>query len=285
MKKTVLIVLIALVVVIISVPALADKNADPKDVPWKRGYLSLGAFFTTMDSSFRLGEGNLGIGLQLDVEDFLGLDTSDETFRLDAGYRFGKTRLHKVEFSWFTFNRKGSKFLDEQIEVPPELGGGTLGPGDFTSVFNFDIYKIKYEYSLLFDERVDLNVGLGLFIMPIEFGLSSVVDDVFQGEMREEITAPLPVFGLGFDFAITPKWIIRQQVDFFYLKIGDFKGGIVSLSCALEWLTWKHVGFGLGVDTMRVEVEAKGSDYPGVDFQGSLGFSYIGAQLYMKAYF
>jgi len=285
MKKAVLSVFIVFVAVIISTPVLAEKNADPKDYPWKKGYLNLGVYFASIDSAFRLGESNAGLGLELEVEEFLGLDTSDSAFRLDAGYRFGKTIRHKVEFSWFKFHREGSKFLDEQIEIPPEQGGGTLGPGEFTSVFNFDIYKLKYEYSFVFDERADVNVGLGLFIMPIEFGLSAVVNGVFQGSMKEKITAPLPVFGLGFDFAITPKWIIRQQIDFFYLEIGDFKGSISSFNFALEWLTWKHVGFGLGVDSLRVQIEANGSDYPGIDFRGSLEFSYVGAQLYLKAYF
>ena len=284
MKKIVQSILIVMVAVIISAPALAEKSEDPKDFPWKRGYLNLGAYLATMDSSFSLGESNIGLGVELEVEGFLGLDTSDTAFRIDAGYRFGETRRHKVEFSWFKFDREGTKFIDEQIEVPPELGGGTLGPGNFTSVFNFEIYKIKYEYSFVFDDRVDLNVGLGLYVMPIEVGISAVVNGVFQGSMKEDVTAPLPVIGLGFDFAITPKWIIRQQMDLFYLESGDFKGNISSYSAALEWLTWKHVGFGLGVDAMRVRVEANGSDYP-FGFRGNITFSYFGAQLYLKAYF
>ncbi len=36
---------------------------------------------------------------------------------------------------------------------------------------------------------------------------------------------------------------------------------------------------------MRVRVEAKGSDYPGVDFNGSVEFDYFGAQLYVKVFF
>jgi hypothetical protein len=49
-------------------------------------------------------------------------------------------------------------------------------------------------------------------------------------------------------------------------------------------LPWKHVGFGLGLDAMRVEIEANGSDYPGVDFKGSVEFNYLGAQLYVKVF-
>ena len=285
MKKVIRCVLIVMVCVIISAPALAEEGEDPTDYPWKRGYFNIGTYIATMDSAFKIGETNLGIGLTLDVEDFLQLDTSDTSFRIDAGYRFGKTRRHKVEFSWFKFHREGSRYISDQVELPPEVGGGTIGPGDITSLFNFDIYKLKYEYSFVFDNRADLNLGIGLYVMPIEFGLSAVINGVFQGDVREDITAPLPVVGVGFDFAITPKWIIRQQVDFFYLEYDDFSGGIQSFNLALEWLTWKYVGFGLGVDAMRVKVEANGSDYPGVDFKGDVEFSYVGAQLYLKMYF
>jgi len=96
------------------------------------------------------------------------------------------------------------------------------------------------------------------------------------------------VIGVGIDYAITPKWFIRQQLNVFYLEISNYSGGIANLQAALEWLPferpfWKHFGFGLGVDAMRVEVEAEDSDVPGVDFRGTIGFSYFGAQLYLKA--
>jgi len=41
---------------------------------------------------------------------------------------------------------------------------------------------------------------------------------------------------------------------------------------------------GLGVDGLRVNVEANGSDYPGVDFKGTVEFDYFGAQLYVKVF-
>jgi hypothetical protein len=285
MKRSVRTLIIVLLAAFLATPALAEEGADPKSYPWKRGYLNVGYFLASLDSNFRLGETNLGVGVGIDVEELLGLDTTDKSWRIDAGYRFGKTRRHKVELGWFKFDRTGTKFLDEQVEIPPELGGGTAGPGQVTSEFNFAIIKLKYEYSFVFDKRADLNLGIGVFVMPIEFGILGTVGGVGDAGVQEEITAPLPVVGLGFDFAITPKWIIRQQIDLFYLEIGDFSGGIADMNLALEWLPWKHFGFGLGLDSMRVHVEAEGSDYPGVDFKGKVEFNYFGAQLYVKAFF
>jgi hypothetical protein len=76
----------------------------------------------------------------------------------------------------------------EPIEIPPELGGGAIGPGTVNSEFNFDIIKLKYEYSFFLDDRLDLNAGLGAFIMPIEFGVQAIVGGVGSRQLAEDIT-------------------------------------------------------------------------------------------------
>jgi hypothetical protein len=260
-------------------------DEDPADLPWEKGYFNIGYYFANLNSSIRLGEGNLGVGIDLSVEDTLGLDTSQGSFRIEGGWRFSQNKRHKVELGWFYFNRSGSKYLDEVFEIPPELGGGTIGPGTFNSTFNFDLIKAKYEYSFLLDERVDFNVGLGLFIMPFKFS-TSVSDGTNTGSVSESVTAPLPVLSLGFDVLLAPKWYVRQQTDIFYLEIDNYKGGIADIQIALEYLPWKHVGFGLGFDALTIKVEAEDdTDVPGVDFKGNIEFVTTGIQLYLRTYF
>ena len=99
-----------------------------------------------------------------------------------------------------------------------------------------------------------------------------------------ELTS-LPVISVGFDIALSPKWFVRQQLDMFYLEISDYKGGIADIQLALEYLPWKNFGFGLGLDSLTVKVEAEDSGVPGVDFQGDIGFDTTGVQLYVKAFF
>jgi hypothetical protein len=194
-----------------------------------------------------------------------------------------------VQFSWFQFHRSGETVLSNEIEIPetPEGdGGGTIGPGQLESVFNFDIVEVRYDYSFVFDKRVDLNLGIGLFIMPIEFGYTGTINGIGQSTVKESITAPLPVVGLGFDFAISPEWYIRQQAKLFYLEIDNYAGGIANLMLALEYLPWKHFGFGVGLNWMQVFIEATTeTDVPGVDFIGDVEFSYLGALIYLKTFF
>jgi len=275
-----------ILVVYLALPGIA-LGADEKqsDLPWSKVSLSLGWFFADLDSAFRLGDSSLGLGIGLDVEDLFGLDSVNSSFRIDGSWRFTKNWRHKLDFGWFRFHRESSAEISTAIELPPELGGGTIGPGHFQTKFNFDIIRVMYKYSLILNDHLDFHLGLGFFVMPIGFGAQGIVDDVEAQHFEKDITAPLPVFGVGLDLMLAPKWMIHQEMEFFYLELNDFKGGIFSATLALEYLPWKHVGFGLGIDGKRVQVESNGADYPGIDFKGTVEFSYAGVLLYMKIFY
>ncbi len=268
----------ALLMVLASVSVHAAEEGNP-GLPWETGYASLGWYFADMSSSFRLGVSNIGVGVSIDAEEFLGLTTNDSAFRIGAGYRLGGSKRHKVDAGWFSFDRGSEKRLTEDIVLPPEMGGDTLYVGTVINSFiRFDIVKLKYKYALVLNDHIDMNLGAGFYLMPMRIGLGR------KGEERREqdITAPLPVFGLGADVILTRHWLLTQSLDVFYLKVSDFKGSIVNAQAALEYSNWKSWGIGAGIDGLMLKVEADGEDYPGIDFVGNIKFSYFGAQLYAK---
>lgn len=101
----------------------------------------------------------------------------------------------------------------------------------------------------------------------------------------ESITAPLPVVGLRFDFAITPKWFLKSNLDLFYLEIDNFRGSISNIKVKLEYDAFKNVGFGLSAESFRVQVESEGDDYPGVELFGRLEYQNFRILAYIKFYF
>ena len=257
--------------------------AEPSDEqPWEKFSIQAGYFLAAVDSGVRLGT---GIGIDIDVEDLLGLDSTNSVFRIGTLWRFTDNRRHRIDFSWFSLNRDGNRTIDQDITFENENGEQvTIDAGsEVSAFFDLDIYQLTYSYSFLQDDRVDLAGSLGFYIMPINVGLtvSGVVDE--RGDAN--FTAPLPVLGLRMDVLLAPRWFFRSGTQLFYVEYVNFTGSVIEVNAAVEYTPWNHVGIGMGVDTLNVTVEAEDEDWPGVDFSGQVDFKYVGLQLYLKYFF
>ena len=151
------------------------------------------------------------------------------------------------------------------------------------SEFNLDIVRATYSYSFLQDDRLDLALLAGLYVMPVEFKLEAQgfgnLDESFN------ITAPLPLFGLRADFLLTPRWYLRNRLNLFYLELGDYSGGMRELSSSVEWRATKWLGLGAGVESFGLGLKAKGdTGIPGVNFNGEVKFGYAGVVLYARGF-
>lgn len=279
MRKIGFVYLITLILVFFSPPLHADEEVkEKKEEPWEKFGLNLGWFIADLDSSVRFGL--KGFGVEIDVEDALGFDTTTSVFRVESFWRFSSNRRHRLDFSWFALRRDGTKTLGRDIEI-----GDTVFPLGTTvkSSLDIDIFKGGYSYSFLQDDRIDMAAGLGLFVMPISFKISA--SGFFQGEESQSITAPLPVLGLRNDIAVTPKVFLRSSLEVLYLEIGTFKGSILDIKISLEYNPFKYVGIGIGFESFGAGIEADREDYPEVDFRGKIKFEYSGIQLFGKFYF
>lgn len=277
MRKLIPIVMLAIFLAAICPPAFAEEK-KAKELPWEKVSLNLGTFLAASSSNVRLG--TPGLGVSIDVEEALGLDPTNTVFRADGIWRFTDNRRHRAELSWFAFRRTGTKTLGQEIII----NGVTYPVGTTVNTgFDLDIFKAAYSYSFFHDDRMDIGASLGLFIMPVSFEITA--SGLLNHHASASFTAPLPVVGIRADFALTPKWFLKSNVDVFYLEYESFKGSIFDTKLALEYNAFKHVGFGLGVENFNLNVEAEGNDYPKIDLLGRFQFRYIGAMLYAKIYF
>ena len=280
MKKIGLIIGVAFFIFINVQPLLAEESAN--DNPWEKFSLNLGGFLSSSNTDLRFGS---GAGLSVDLEDIFGLDTTTTEFRLETYWRFSDNRRHRVDFSWFSLNRSGDRTISEQFTITPPQGEDIIIPAGtkIESFYDMDIYQLGYSYSFIQDSRLDFAGRFGLYVMPISLGFSATgfVDE----EADQRFTAPLPSLGLRMDLLIAPKWYFRNYVQFFYVEYENFTGSLFNLSSAIEYNPWKHVGFGMGVDALRLALQADGEDYPGIDLEGDVNFSYTGITLYGRFFF
>ena len=119
-----------------------------------------------------------------------------------------------------------------------------------------------------------------MYILPVDFSIGTT----YTIDESAKVIAPLPVFGFRNTFFITPKVLLKQNVEFLYLKTASIKGLISDLNMWVEYNPFKHFGVGLGINTFRFNFTA----YESIgqrDFKGSVGTSYAGLLLYGKYYF
>ena len=263
-------------------PLMADEYAN--DSPWKKFSFDVGAFISLTNTSVRYGS---GVGVSVDLEEALGMDVTNRVFRLGGYWRFTNNQRHRLDLSWFSFNRTGEKTIDDQIVIEPPGGGEDIiiSPGtEVKSKFDLDIYQFNYSYSFIQDERLDIAAQAGLYIMPISFSLSAT--GLAEKEGDQDFTAPLPVIGLRLDLLIVPKWYLRTGSQVFYVEYDDYTGSLLNFRSAIEYNPWKHVGFGLGFDALKLQVRADGDEaVPGMRLRGDLAFGYTGVLLYGKVFF
>ncbi len=253
------------------------KNIEPVET-WGRFTVNLGGFIAGVNTGVRFGNEQLGLGIDIKLEEALGMQASNFVFRSDAMYRFGEKKKHSIKAGYFSFTRSAEKILDTELEVGDHVF--PIGT-DITSRFDFAIFNAMYDYAFFNDKRVNLGVSLGFFIMPTRFeiGVSGVKDE------STEFVAPLPVLGLRTDFVITPKFYLKQSIEVLYLRIDNFTGSILDVNLRLEYNTWKHIGFGMGINMYKLAIEGKAESYPGIDMVGSIEIGYTGLQLYGRCYF
>jgi len=246
-----------------------------KDYKTERFSLSFGGFYTGLNSNVIIGVDQLGLGLSLELEDALGLESAVWVMRGEAKYALGKKRNKHFSIGYLGLLRKADRTLGREVEI-----GEVILPLESTiqTKFNLEIYELSYNWGFFQDERMRLGLGGGLFVMPIGFSVAANGNesDFFQ------FIAPLPSLEVSTEFYIGPRWTYSQTLNLFFLRFGDFEGSLTDLSLNLEYQAFKSFAFGLGLNAFKLNVETTDDLFLDLDFKGNVEVSYFGSLLFMK---
>jgi hypothetical protein len=261
-----------------------DSNtADPETIPWEKGALELGGSVTFFSSEVTFGIKGARNGT-INGEDTLGLDPNLTVFRAEAMYRPGKSRRNQIDFTYAAYNRDGSATLSEELTI----GDQTFPVGaQIHSFLDFDLIRGTYSYAFVQNQWLRVALGLGIYGVPLRYGLEV---DTLRGATAVEggdTTLPLPALALRTEVRVISKLYLKASVDGMYLQISNFKGSLLDANLGLEYRLWKHLGFGLGYNFvgMHAETESEHSDYPGASFVGTVDVRFSGLLFYGKVSF
>jgi len=263
---------------LISQDAKKETEKDSLQYQWERFSLNLGVFIAGINSDISLMGRESGLGININMEDALGLNTVTFVIRGEADYNFGSRRRSHVRVSYFGLIRNSTKILESEIEI-----GDNVFPIGTEITSNFDLHIIRglYDYAYFKDERISLGVSGGLYVLPVRFAIAteSTIDE------STSFVAPLPVIGMRNAFLITPKVVLKQSFEVLYFRISDYQGSISDLNFWIEYNPFKHFGFGLGYNTFHLNFNSKKNVENDREFKGSIETGYTGLLFYGRYFF
>ena len=236
-------------------PAYAQ--GDPEWRSWPMGQrfgVSVGGFFAKLDTKVRLDGSGGVLGTVIDFEQNLGLDDTKNRIMAGGYWRFFKK--HRLDFSYFNLDRSGDSSSTVNIRFGDRIFEADLPLHAFLDI---EVFNLGYSYSILFDEKKELAVGLALSFQDIATGLEGT--GLLAGLNVSEsssVLAPLPTFTGRFAYAITPKWIVDTNIGYFTISLGDagdeLSGDIIAVNAGVKWQLLKHFNLGLLYQYFRVDV-------------------------------
>ena len=248
-----------LFILLLSATSLAQSGDEWKDWPLGDPFtISLEAFFPNIDTTVRLDASDGSVGTTIDFEQNLGMSDTEALPALGFTWRFAKK--HRLVFDYFDLSRSGSAITTSEIRFGDNVFQIDL---PISSYFDAQVTSVGYSYSLIFDEKKELALAVGLSIQDIQFGLIGT-GNIGIVEQVSGLTAPLPAFGLTGGYAFTEKWIGRAGLGLFSFSLSlsdvqDVSGEIVNAMIAIQHNTFENVHFGLEYSYFDVSVDFEDS--------------------------
>ncbi len=276
--KALLVVTIA--VFCLSCSAMAQDENEWRSWPLADHFtITLDGFFPNLDTRVTVDASDASPGTTIDFEQNLGMSDTEIFPAIEFGWRFAKK--HQLRLMVFELNRSGSAITPTDISFGDETFTINL---PISSFFDMSVFGLSYSYSLVFDQKKELAVGVGLSVQDMSFGL---IGDAGQGiiEADSGITAPIPTFDIKGRYAFTDKWIGKLGIGVFSLDLAisdeeDLSGDVFNGFVSIQHNTFEHVYFELGYTFVEVKFAWRKNS-----LINSVGYEYHGPVLSVTAAF
>jgi hypothetical protein len=248
-----------MVLLVTASPVAAQDSSDWQNwatgTRWKIG---VGYFVPNLDTKVVVTD-ELGIvGSGISFEKNLGLDDNKGTGLLNVDWRFFKR--HTLSYRYFDLQRSGTTTSTVTIRVGEEEFNPNL---PIQSFFDITAHEVAYSYSLLFDDKKNLFVGIGISLQDFALGIQGTESSPNPGEIinvRADSTAPLPTLNVGFEYAFTDKWIFDAKFGWLAVELDlgadeDLSGEIINANAGVRWNAFKNVGFFAYYQVFDVDVD------------------------------
>ena len=152
-----------------------------------------------------------------------------------------------------------------------------------SSKIDYDLVKLGYDYSFVNRRKFEAMIGGGVNFRRLDLEVAyqlNVGERVRGNSFGAEEWVPLPVVGMGGRWNFTDKLQVNLRFDLFYMQFDNYEGYYQEALLNLEHNTFKHFGFGLGLNFGDLNLRGREDDIRGEFDSRTLGL--VG---YVKYYF
>ena len=262
-----------------SQPVAAQSSNDWENWPTgDRWRIGAGYFAPDLDTAIVVTDTGGNIGTGISFEQNLGLDDSEGTGLLNIDWRFFKR--HAVSYRYFALDRSATTSGSTvTIAIGDEVFDIDL---PIQSFFDITAHEVSYSYSLLFDQKKELFVGVGLSLQDLSLGIQGTESSPNPGEIINstlDSTAPLPTLNVGFDYAFSDKWLFQSRLGWLAVELDfaadkDLSGEIINANAGILWKAFENVGFFANYQVFDVNV-----DYVNAGVRFAVDYDYQGPVL------
>jgi hypothetical protein len=261
---------------VLATPIVQADSAPAETIPnhpalTDRFVFDVGGFYSRSSTQAGLSGPAGGVGVIVDFESALGLE--DQNLTPIGGFHWRMTDRWRLEVEYFQVNRKATHTLATDVE----WGGVTFPIGSTTDTrYNFSDTRASVGYSFYKRRDKELGLGLGLHVA----NAKATVESEGLGTEAGSTTAPLPVLSFYGAFALTDTWAVRVRGDWLSLTYDVYSGSVRSSALDVVYQPFRHVGFGLGMRTLIVDLQV---DDP--KWRGQMRTTYSGPAAFVTASF
>ena len=128
-------------------------------------------------------------------------------------------------------------------------------------------------YSILQTDSFELSAIGGIHWLTLDSQIKNTSGTLSQKANTE---GPLPLFGLDFQYKITPEINLNLRGQYFKVDIGDVDGNFTNIRTSLEYYFKENAGVGIGYNNFGLDVDVDGNE-----LLGNLEWNYRGFQLFV----
>lgn len=233
--------------------------------------LNLGGILNVNNTNLRL-DGAQGRGTDIDLESVTGLDEDLTSFLVSGEWRFAAN--HRFGIDYFNINRDRTKVIDRTIMI-----GDTTIPinANLSTEAKTEFFIMNYQYSFMKSQDMELSAIVGLYGAKFEYKFTANNPVI---NVNASTRAPLPLFGVGADFYLNPRWSARVFGEGLKVKVGDVDGSMYYLGASTDYMFTRNWGVGIGyrLADLKVDVDKSG-------FRGHAGWKMDSYTAYLQARF